>query len=222
MMNNKGGSMEGYRGLKLIGSVTNQEKLIDCIAENLTNEWERRKDLDAAHEKQGEGGGYKTFVLTDSKYESPVGVKFRKSEMDNYYYVSSVLFLSTERPLSVQEHNSIVERFHKAFLESPASEFDVRAILETDDQSPERMMSSELLSKFQSWQGNANGTDLRSINTKYDFIIQAHEEGSLVDSERVRDYLSKAELLTEEEIKAAVNSYRQGRELLERFDKTNK
>ena len=209
--------MDGYQELKLIGSIENQERLFADIERSLTSKWKRRQDIEDDDKKIRKFCS-RCFVLSDPAYEADVTLRFVKDRNDHYYVSTVTLRKIGHRALSISEQNSVLERFYKTFIEGKGDNFNVRVNITGRDQSPEKMMAGELLAKFEIWKARIHGTHTADLEAQYDFIIQAHKEGSLIDSDRIRDYLEG--VVIESEAWEASLFYEQGRALLKRFDDT--
>ncbi|MCT7975238.1 hypothetical protein [Laspinema olomoucense] len=212
--------MKDFRELKLIGSMEQQEKLLEAVEQQLKDGWTRDRDKEAT-EKSRVDITYKIFVCSQ-RGSRPAAALFFVADENNYFYITNIV--SPEiRNGEVDKYNQVWEEFYSKFIEPIASNFDVDVITTPAERTIENSMSPEVaecLLRFSNAANKSSGGSHPYDEERFlDFIIQAHQEGSLLDESQLRKLLMIDKGWSEENASKLSCEYRFGMDLLKRYDK---
>lgn len=211
--------METFRNLKLIGSTDEQENLLDRIEQSLREGWTR----DGVKEMEMEASRrlkYKIFVC--SKLGSrPAASLFFIADKNNYLYVCNIVSREPGQ-LGVEKYNAILDEFQSKFIEPAVKDLDIQIITTPAERTIDNSMSPEMAQLLKRFSVAANkssgGTHPYDEQRFFDFIVKAHEEGSLLDESQLRGLLID-DGWTDEDAFELSCKYCFGRGLLQHQDK---
>ncbi|MFN6385865.1 MAG: hypothetical protein ACK400_17490 [Pseudanabaena sp.] len=173
--------MKVFRNLKLIGAASQQTRLIDLIEQQLSNGWVRDRKREAELKSQH---GYDYTIFTCSKTASrPAAELSLITDKNGYLYVSNIVPKELGET-SEDQYNAILEEFLNQFVEYAANELDIQIITTPDERSIDNAMSpemSQLLKQFSAANKTSGGTHPLDKRRFLNFIVQAHNERSLLD-----------------------------------------
>jgi hypothetical protein len=217
---------ERFHNLKIIGSYDEIEKLIHLIEQNLHNGWTRNKDMEDSRERD------KRSLLTErifTHYEENKSVRcniFFAYDKNQHLKLLNICLLSegannVKKESNETLQNTILQEFYDTFILSCDEEAGVR-IKYDKEISVDGSMSETVAQAFKSFTFMANKSSLHPNDQErfYDFIIQAHIEGSLLEEDEIA-YLLQIEGWWEEKSIELSSEYRFGRELLNRFNNSH-
>lgn len=182
--------MKIVRDLKLIGSANEQKKLIDLIEQKLSNGWSRDRERETELKFQS---GYDYIIFTCSRTASRPAVILNFVTDENGYLYMSSLVPKELGELSKDHHNAVLEEFLTRFVEPAAKGLEIRIITTSDEQTIDNTMSPEMAQLLKQFSAAANktsgGTHPLDERRFFDFIVQAHQEKSLLDETDLRELL---------------------------------
>lgn len=207
--------VKDYRNLKLIGSVEEQAKLISLVEQQLNDGWVREREIEAnAHSRSGYD--YVMFGCSETTSRPAAFLSFLPDEND-YLYVVNINPKGT-KDLNEDQSNAILEEFLTRFIEPAAEGLDIRIITSPAELNIDNSMSPEMTYLFKQFSGNfAKASHAADEKRFFDFIIQAHNEGALLDEGRLRRLLED-EGWPESQAQEVSARYGFGMGLLKRYD----
>lgn len=210
--------MKSFCELKLIGSFSEQEKLIEQIEQNLCGSWIRDRDIEAEFQSRHRVD-YQIFVRQKINSEPTVALFWTPDE-NGYLYVCNIVPKEVGE-LGVEDYNVILEEFLTQFVEPSAQNLDVRIVTAEAEKTIDNSMSLELAGKLRRFSNLANksscGTHPCDQQRFFDFVIQAHLEKALLDESTLKALLVD-EGWSEEYAYELSMKYDSGRELLQQFN----
>ncbi|MEB3192879.1 MAG: hypothetical protein VKL42_21260 [Snowella sp.] len=215
--------MKDHADLKIIANVSEQKELIEKLEQNFNNSgWKRNLEKEKKYALKYSGIG-DCFIFTCSKTESrpAAELSFHRDE-NGYLYVSNIVPENIGR-INVDTYNSILEEFLTEFLEPATQSLNIEIILIPSERNIDNSMSPEmaqLLKKFLSMANIADGgTHQFDEERLFDFIIQAHNEKSLL-KEQVLSGLLADNNWPEMQAQEIVSKYLFGKDLLNHYSRT--
>lgn len=211
--------MKTFRDLKLIGSVGEQEKLLECVERSLKDGWVRDREKEAEFEFSHKLK-YKIFVCSKSG-SRPAAALFFITDRNNYLYVCNIVPRELEE-LGIEKYNALLEEFQSKVIEPAAKDLDVQIITTLAERTIDNSMSPEMAQLLKSFSAAANkssgGTHPCDEERFFNFIVKAHQEGSLLDESQLSGLLVD-DGWTDEDTFELSCKYRFGRDLLKHHDK---
>ena len=209
--------MKVFRDLKLIGTASEQTRLIDLVEKQLSNGWVRDREREAELKSQS---GYDYIIFTCSKTASRSAAELNfVADENGYLYVSNIVPKELGE-LSEDQYNAILEEFSTRFIEHAAKELDIQIITTPDERSIDNAMSpemSQLLKQFSAAANKASGGTHTSDEQRFlDFIVQAHHERSLLEETELTGLLLD-DGWSDSHAQELSSKYRFGRDLLRRY-----
>lgn len=190
--------MKSYHELKLIGTPSEQEKVIERIEENLCNGWERAKDQEAKYRNEHKME-YRIFLCSKTALRPTAALLLRPDE-NEYLYIDDIKPKEVE--LGVKGYNAILEEFVTKFVEPAVQGLNIRittTVAETTidnsitGRTIDNSMSPELAEKLKRFSNCANksrgGSHPFDQQRFFEFIIQGHLEKSLLDESTLEKLL---------------------------------
>jgi hypothetical protein len=170
-----------FRELKLIGSASEQERLIGLIERQLTNGWTRDRGEEA---KVKPRSGYDYIIFTCSEIMSrPAALLLFIADENDYLYVCNIVS-KDGKALGEDRSNAILEEFLTQFIEPAAKGLDIEIFTNSDELTIDNAMSPEMSQLLRQFSGAANkssgGTHPLDERRFFDFIVQAHNEKALL------------------------------------------
>jgi hypothetical protein len=182
--------MKAFRDLKLIGSASEQERLISLIEQQLSNGWTRDREIEAEL-KSRSGYDYVNFICSET-LSRPAAVLSFIADENGYLYVCNIVPKALEQ-LEKDCYNSILEEFVTQFVEPAAKGLDIQIITTPGERTIDNSMSPELSQLLKRFSAAANkssgGTHPLDERRFFDFIVQAHNERALLDETELRGLL---------------------------------
>lgn len=205
--------MQDYRDLKLIASRNELEQLIKTIETNLRDGWTRARDKEVEIKEN-------YFIFTNPRTNSkPKSDLYLKFDSNDYLYVCNIIFLEDVKS-NIGQYNSILEDFLTKFIEPIANSSCIEIITTPAERTIDNSMSPELSEVLKRFSRLANkssgGTHPYDEKRFFDFIIQAHNEKSLLDESTFEGLLIDEEWPNDYAFELACK-YRFGRDLLQKF-----
>jgi hypothetical protein len=218
---------ERFHNLKIIGSYDEIEKLIYIIEQNLRNGWTRNKDMEDSRKRD-------LKILSDGRiftqYDDnklPICHVYFMYDKNQYLKLLSIRFPSEDANNIKNENNEkrqnmMLKKFYDIYLLPYKQEADVRVIYDDKELSIDSLMSNDMAQAFRSFTFAANKSSLHPLDRErfYDFIIQAHIEGSPLEEDEISSLLQIAGWWEEKSIELS-SDYRFGRDLLNRFNNSH-
>ncbi len=215
--------MKEHLDLKIIANISKQKELIETLEKNFDNSgWKRNLEKERKYALKNPDRG-DCFIFTCSKTESrpAVELSFHRDE-NGYLYVSNIVPENIGH-ISVDTYNSILEEFLTEFLKPATQSLNIETILIPSERNIDNSMSPEMAQLLKKFLGMANivdgGTHPCDEERLFDFIIQAHNEKSLL-KERVLNGLLADNNWPEMQAQEIVSKYLFGKDLLNRYSKT--
>jgi hypothetical protein len=217
---------EWFHNLKIIGSYDEIENLIHLIEHNLHNGWTRNKDMEDSLER-GKLSLQTERIFTHYKADkSPRCNVYFSYDKNQHLKLLNIRFPSEDTNNVENENNEtrqniILQEFYDTFISPYYQEAGVR-IKYDKEISVDSSMSENVAQAFKSFTFVANKSSLHPHDQErcYDFIIQAHIDGSLLEEDEIA-YLLKIEGWWEEKSIELSSDYRFGRDLLNRFNNSH-
>jgi hypothetical protein len=212
--------MKTFSELKLIGSSSNLEKLIEQVEQNICDGWARDKD-EECRQRISSKVDYQIFVCSKTSLRRAAALFFT-FHSNKYLYLCNIVprEKGTEN-LEIDNYNSILEEFQTKFLEPCAQGLDIRIVVTPSEINATNSMSPELATKFQQFSYAANkssgGTHPYDEERLFDFVIQAHLEKSLLDESTLRKLLVDEGWSDKDAYELSVK-YDFGKDLLKRYE----
>jgi hypothetical protein len=182
--------MKAFRDLKLIGSASEQERLISLIEQQLSNGWTRDREIEAEL-KSRSGYDYVNFICSET-VSRPAAVLSFIADENGYLYVCNIV-PKAHGQLEKDCYNSILEEFVTQFVEPAAKGLDIQIITTPGERTIDNSMSPELSQLLKRFSAAANkssgGTHPLDERRFFDFIVQAHNERALLDETELRGLL---------------------------------
>ena len=173
--------MKVFRDLKLIGSKSEQERLIGLIEQQLSNGWARDRQIEAEQKSQHD---HNKIIFTCSKTVSRPAARLAFIADENGYLEVCNITPKDIGELSKDSYNSILEEFLTRFVEPAAKGLDIQIITMSDERTIHNAMSpemSKLLKHFSdAAKKSSGGTHTLDERRFFDFIVQAHNERALL------------------------------------------
>lgn len=210
--------MQQFRDLKLIGSSSELEKFIERIETSLCEGWtkvENKKNTNVVTHRFTQF----SFVSpqTHTRLQGRLSLAF---DENGCLYVCNIVPLEYGQ-LEIKDYNSILEEFLTKFVEPTAQDLDIRVVTTTAEKNIDNAMSPELSIKLKRFSECANqstgGSHPLDEKRFFDFVIQAHQENSLLDESTFRELLIDEEW-SEDHADKLASKYCLGRELLKQYD----
>lgn len=191
--------MKSFRELKLIGTPSEQEKLIDLIEQNLCNGWKRARDKEIECRNKNKID-YRIFVCSRTN-RLPTASVFLTYDKNGYLYVCNIIPTQEVGKIGresdnfrVESYNSILAEFLAKLVEPFAQDLDIRIVTTEEERNIDNSMSPELAEKLKSFSNLVNkssgGTHHYDRERFFDFIIQAELENSLLDESTLKALLN--------------------------------
>jgi hypothetical protein len=208
--------MKVFRNLNLIGTASEQTRLIDLVEQQLSNGWVRDREREAEL-KSRSGYDYTTFTCSKTASRPAAELSFVTDENGDLN-VSNIVPKGLGE-LSEDQYNAILEEFLTRFIEHAAKELDIQIITTPAEKSIDNAMSlemSKLLKQF-SATGKASGGKHPLDERKFlNFIVQAHHERSLLDETELTELLLE-DGWSDSRAAELSSKYGFGRDLLKRY-----
>ncbi|HEY9873251.1 MAG TPA: hypothetical protein V6D12_07430 [Candidatus Obscuribacterales bacterium] len=211
--------MKAFRDLKLIGSASEQKRLIDLIEQQFSNGWTRDREREReANLKSQLGLNYIIFTCSETVSRPAAGLCFIPDE-NGYLYVCEIVPQNIAE-LGKDSYNAILEEFLTQFIEPVAKGLDIQILTTCGERTINNAMSpemSQLLKRFSAAANKSSGgkhpLDERRF---FDFIVQAHNERALLDETELSGLLVDDGWSSEHAQKLSSN-YRFARDLLNHY-----
>lgn len=211
--------MKALRDLKLIGSASEQERLIDLIEQQFSNGWIRDREREAKLKSQS-ALNYIIFTCSETVSRPAAGLCFIADE-NGYLYVGNIVPQNV-RELGIDSYNAILEEFLTQFIEPAAKRLDIQILTTCGERTINNAMSPEMSQLLKHFSAAANkssgGTHPLDERRFFDFIVQAHNERALLDETELSGLLVDDGWSSEHAQKLSSN-YRFGRDLLNHYSK---
>lgn len=114
-----------------------------------------------------------------------------------------------------------MREFQTKFIEPIAKDLEIRVIVTPPELNIDNVMSSQLAAKFRQFSNAANkssvGTHPNDEERFFDFIIQAHNEKSLLNESTLSELLIEEEWSEDHAYELSIK-YDFGRDLLKRYE----
>ena len=207
--------MKTFRDLKLIVTISNQEKLIDLIEQQLSDGWirDRERELKATQFKSDQ------IIFTCSKTDSqPIAfILFFITDKNNHLCLSNII-RQDGKENSVDDYNAILQEFTTQFIEPVTKELNIRIITTPPERTIDNTMSPEMSQVLRQFSSTANKAGIHSLDELrfFDFIIQANQEKSLLDETELSELLID-DGWSHEKAEELSSQYRFARDLLNHY-----
>jgi hypothetical protein len=182
--------MKAFRDLKLIGSASEQERLISLIEQQLSKGWTRDREREAEL-KSRSGYDYVNFICSET-LSRPAAVLSFIADENGYLYVCHIVS-KAHGQLEKDSYNSILEEFVTQFVEPAAKGLDIQILTTPGERTIDNSMSPELSQLLKRFSAAANkssgGTHPLDERRFFDFIVQAHNERALLNETELRGLL---------------------------------
>lgn len=209
--------MKAFRDLKLIGSASEQERLIDLIEQQFSNGWTRDREREA---KLKTRSGYDYIIFTCSETVSRPAARLSFIADKNGYLCVCDIVPQNVRELGKDRYNAILEEFLTQFIEPAAKGLDIQIVTTYGERTIDNAMSPEMSQLLKRFSAAANkssgGTHPLDERRFFDFIVQAHNERALLDETELSGLLVDDGWSSEHAQKLSSN-YRFGRDLLNHY-----
>ncbi|MEP0873373.1 hypothetical protein NDA01_26795 [Trichocoleus desertorum AS-A10] len=209
--------MKSFRELKLIGSDSEQRRLITLIEQRLSNGWTRERERENQLNSRT-GYEYIIFVCSETASRRAAGLSFVADE-NGYLGVSNIVPRDVGE-LSKDQYNAILEEFLTQFVEPAAQGLDIEIRTTSSERTIDNSMSPEMAQLLKRFSAAANkssgGTHPLDERRFLDFIVQAHREGALLDEAQMSGLLIE-DGWSSEHAQELSSKYRFGRDLLSHY-----
>ena len=210
--------MKVFRDLKLIGSDSEQKKLLDQVEQLLDNGWARDRDSEVEFKSRARIE-YKIFTCSQTG-SRPAANLFLCLDKNGYFYVCNIV-RKTVGELEPEGYNAILEEFQTHFLEPASKGLDVQIITTPSERNIDNSMSPEIAQLLKQFSAAANkssgGTHPLDEGRFFDFIVEAHKESSLLNESELKSLLVDDGWSKEHAFNLSCN-YRFGRDLLKHYE----
>ena len=210
--------MRVFRDLKLIGSDSEQKKLLDQVEQLLDNGWTRDRDSEVEFRSRARIE-YKIFTCSQAG-SRPAANLFLCLDKNGYLYVCNIV-RKTVGKLETEDYNAILEEFQTHFLEPASKGLDIQIITTPAERNIDNSMSPEIAQRLKQFSAAANkssgGTHTLDENRFFEFIVQAHQESSLLNESELEDLLVDDGWSKDHALNLSYN-YRFGRDLLKHHE----
>jgi hypothetical protein len=181
--------MKTFRDLKLIESTDEQEELINRVEQSLRNGWIRARDKEAEF-KSNDGMDYRIFICSETSSRPELALFFCPDQ-NGYLYVCNIV--PKGRELGKDGYNDVLEEFLVNFVKPGVQDLDIQIVITPAERTIDTSMSPELAQLLKQFSAAANkssgGTHPLDERRFFDFIIQTHLEGSLLDETDLKELL---------------------------------
>ncbi len=210
--------MKVFRDLKFIGSDSEQEKLLDQIEQHLDNGWIRARDKEIEFNSR-DRMEYKIFTCSQAG-SRPAAALFFCPDKNGYFYACNIVPKDVGE-LEQDGYNAIMSEFQTQFLEPASKGLDVQIITTPAERNIDNFMSPEIAQLLKRFSDAANkssgGTHPLDESRFFEFIVQAHQENSLLNEGELKSLLVDDGWSEEYAFELSCN-YRFGRDLLKHHE----
>ena len=216
--------MKDYPDVKIIANISEQKELIEKLEKNFKSSgWGRNLEKEKEYIlKYPDIGDCFIFTCSNTESRPAAELSFHRDE-NGYLFVSNIVPEDTEY-MDTNTYEFILEEFLTKFLEPTAQSLNIEIIvvpsernIDSSSMSPEM---AQLLKKFLSMANIADGgTHLCDEERLFDFIIQAHNEKSLLEEQVLKGLLIDNNW-PEMQAQKIVSKYLFGKDLLNYYLKT--
>ncbi|WP_283756401.1 hypothetical protein [Roseofilum casamattae] len=208
----------------MIGSSQEQKNAIALIERNLKDGWSTEPEMATQTTSRFlPRGGKKYIVFSCSANTSRrAATLWLIPDENDYLYVCNIV-PSKGGHLSEDEYNVILEEFLTKFVEPAALELNIQVITTPSERTIDNAMSpemSELLKRFSDGANKSSGgTHPYDERRFFNFIIQAHQEKSLLDETKLCGLLMEDDW-SEEDARELSSKYCFSRDLLNHYERS--